>query len=66
MTPFGCILLIKSLQMSQLTNLPRVMPLLNKISTMTSKEIFTYFVWPDKHFIKKETLYCSYEDGGLR
>ena len=30
------------------------------------QKIFTDFIWPGKHFIKKETLYCCYEDGGLR
>ena len=52
--------------MSQLIYLLRVTPLLNKKISDDIQKIFTDFAWPGKHFIKKETLYCSYEDGVLR
>ena len=64
--PFGSILLSKSILMSQLIYLLRVIPLLNKKISDDIQKSFTDFVWPGKHFIKKKTLYCSYEDGGLR
>ena len=43
-TPFGCILLIKSFLMSQLIYLLRVMPLLNKKILDDIQKIFTDFV----------------------